>query len=153
MKKRALLLTFSLLGSIVMAQDKSKLYDLIDNYSQREGAFALSLNRNMLDAVDLDFDLEEHMKNVSGDIHEIKLLVFSRTDEAHKLVKKLDAGIAKAGFERQDFELEESDLRFFRIYGNNKGKTFENVQILAHTEDNNVIMLAINGKLKVKNIR
>jgi len=153
MKKQILFLTLSLFGFLAQAQDKDKLYALINEYSQRDGSFALSLNKDMLDAVDLDFDLDEHMKHISGDIYEVKLLLFSEDDQSKKLISRLDAGIKESGFKPIDFEPKDPDLKFFQIYGHHKKKVFDNIQILTLTETNNVIMLAINGKLKVKNLR
>lgn len=137
--------------SSAQAQSSSQMDELYSRYSTGDGVFAMSLNKEMLDAVDMDFDLDDHLKNVSGDIYRVKFISFTDKKISAVRLKRLDTDIAATGLEEMQLPTEEGleDLKFFKVYGESKGEYLENVYLLVLTEDETGLFLSLNGKLKI----
>lgn len=153
MKKQVLILMGIVLGSFSLAQAQSAEVDEIySRYSSGEGVFAMSINHKILDAIDLDFDWEDQMKNVTGDIHKAKFIAFGEESHPLKKLQRLSTEIAGTGLELIEVpaEADLEKLEFFQIYGQKKGSYYENIYLLVVTEDaKHGAFVAINGKLKI----
>tara|TARA_R110002072_G_scaffold195571_1_gene352913 strand:+ start:233 stop:694 length:462 start_codon:yes stop_codon:yes gene_type:complete len=141
-------LTFSL-GSY--AQDEAKFKEVFSKYASRDDAFSLTLNKKMLDAIDMDFDFEDQIKHVSGDIHQIRFIVFGEEEEGASLIRSFSKEVYALGFKRIPFEFEDSDLQVFKMYGNKEGGYFTNIHLFVLDENFRAYFISIKGKLKIKN--
>lgn len=134
----------------VSSQSQKSFKEIFSKYANRKDAFSLTLNKEMLNSVDLDIDFEDHMRNVSGDIHQIKFIMFGEHDEGRKIVKSFSKDLRQAGFPRIPMEVEDSDLKLIKIYGKKKKGFYRVVHILVLDEDHRAFFISIRGKLKVK---
>jgi len=153
--KKTILLTAALSIGLALGlsgQSLPEVDELYNDYSSGDGVMAMSLSHEMLDAVDLDFDWDEQMKHLSGDIYQIKFITFSESQDATKKIRSLDGKLGKLTLKEIKVPMDKSDtdLRFARIYGKKDNGYYENVVLLALTEDNIGFFVAINGKLKVE---
>ncbi len=154
MKNQLLILLALALGCIshAGAQNQEKVDNLYRKYSSGDGVFAMSLNHDMLDAIDLDFDWQDQMKNVSGDIHHLKFIAFSEESSPLVKIKTLSSEISRTGIKTIPLpaDADVDDLQDIKIYGERTGGYYENVYMLLVTDDGrNGIFLAINGKMKI----
>ena len=150
-------LIFTILGmagfiSLATAQDLSP-DDLYDDYSERNGVFAMSLNHDLLDAVDVDFELDEKMKNISGDIYRVKFIAFGEEANASKAIKSMSSELRKTDVREIPLpkDMEDEDLEYIRLFGEKDGDYYKNLYLLILSDDGETgLYLAVNGKLKIK---
>lgn len=153
--KKIILLTAALSMGIIatsLGQTIPEVDKLYSNYSSGEGVLALTLNKEMLDAVDMDFDWNEQMKHMTGDIYQIKFITFTEGSQSTKKVKELSSALSKLSLKEINLpeDKSETDLRYAKIYGDKHGQYYHNVIMLILTEDNTGLFVAVNGKLKVE---
>lgn len=132
------------------SQNDQSSQKIFRKYSDYKGAISYSLNKTMLDALDVDLDYKDHMKNISGDIHRLSFIVFDDNSPGSKIINTLVRDIKKEGFINVPIEIEESDLQVLKIYGIKKNGFYSNVFILVLDDDDQAYFLAVNGKLKIK---
>ena len=135
----------------IQAQDESKFNEVFGKYSTRDDAFSLSLNKKMLDALDMDFDFEDQIKNINGDILQIKFIVFGEEEEGSKLIQSFSKEVYALGFKRIPFDFKDTDLQIFKMYGNKEGEYFKNIHLFVLDKNNRAYFISVNGKLKIKN--
>lgn len=133
------------------AQDETKFKEVFGKYAARDDAFSLSLNKKMLDAIDMDFDFKDQIKHVSGDIHQIKFIVFGEKEEGSKVIKSFSKEVYSLGFKRIPFDVEDNDLQIFKMYGNKENGYFTNIHLFILDKNFKAYFISINGKLKIKN--
>lgn len=153
--KKIILLTAALsLGIFATSfgQTLTEVDKLYNSYSSGEGVLALTLNKEMLDAVDMNFDWNEQMKHMTGDIYQIKFITFTEGSQSSKKVKELSSALSKLSLKEINLpeDKAETDLRYAKIYGDKHGQYYHNVIMLLLTEDNTGLFVAVNGKLKVE---
>lgn len=153
--KKIILLTAALsLGIFATSfgQTLPEVDKLYNSYSSGEGVLALTLNKEMLDAVDMNFDWNEQMKHMTGDIYQIKFITFTEGSQSSKKVKELSSALSKLSLKEINLpeDKAETDLRYAKIYGDKHGQYYHNVIMLLLTEDNTGLFVAVNGKLKVE---
>lgn len=154
--KKTILLTAALCLSLALSsfgQTLPEVDKIYSNYSSGDGVFSMSLNKEMLDAVDMDFDWNEQMKHVTGDIHQIKFITFSDSKNASDKIRKLDGELKSLSLKEIQVPKDKSDtdVRFARLFGDKHGDYYKNVVMLVLTEDNIGFFVAVNGNLKVEN--
>lgn len=154
MKKQLIIFLGLLPGlfGLARAQSPQGVDDLYQRYSSGEGVFAMSLNHDMLDAIDIDFDWQDQMKNVTGDIHRVKFIAFGEESNPMKALQRMGRELGQTGLHQieppQDADLD--DLKFFKLYGERHGSYYKNVYLLVVADDGrHGLFLAINGKLKI----
>ncbi len=145
-----ILLAFSASFSI-QAQDETKFKEVFGKYAARDDAFSLSLNKKMLDAIDMDFDFKDQIKHISGDILQIKFIVFGEEEEGAKLIQSFSKEVYALGFKRIPFDIEDTELQVFKMYGNKEGDYFKNIHLFVLDKNFRAYFISINGKLKIKN--
>jgi hypothetical protein len=155
MKKIIAFLAILATSGGAMAQNKTELNEAFGHFANRKDAFSLTLNKKMMDAVDLDFDWKEEVKHVSGDIHQLKFIVFSEEDSGMMIAKKFSSEITKAGYPKINLDLEDeeidTDIKYFKIFGKKINGAYEDVHVLTVDSHNRAYFFSINGKLKIKN--
>ena len=153
MNKLLTFLAFLAATTSSIAQDKEAFLDSYNDYANRKDAFALTINKQMMDAVDLDIDWKEQMKHISGDIHQLRFIVFGEDDNGTKIVQSFASRILKAGYPelRVDLDEDEDEIRYFKVFGKKMNGYYKDVHILMQDDDGRAYFFSINGKLKVKN--
>ena len=88
--------------------------------SQMDGVTTLSFSKDMVDAIDTDFDINDHVKHVEGDFHEIKLNILG--DDTPDLKTKKDEliKVLKKNYKRVELDEDTPDEHAF-LYVRNKG--------------------------------
>ena len=66
----------ALLISTLAGSGQSRSYRIFDEYSNHDGFTYLAFSKSMIDAVDLKLD--EENKKITGDLNEIRILIFNR---------------------------------------------------------------------------
>lgn len=150
MKKLAALILGLVVSTATFAQDHEGLRDLLDRYSDMEGAFGMTLNQRMLDAVDVDVEWEDQMKHISGDIYQVRFIMFSDEDKAPYHIRELDKAISRLGFKEIPLETTEDDIEMIRTYGFKKDGYYRTIQFLLLDDDHTGYLMSVKGKLKVK---
>lgn len=153
--KKIILLTAALsLGifATTFGQTIPEVDKIYSKYSSGDGVLALTLNKEMLDAVDMDFDWNDQMKHMTGDIYHVKFITFSEGAQSTIKVKELSNALSGLSLKEIPFpeDKTETDLRYAKIYGDKHGEYYHNVIMLILTEDNTGLFVAVNGKLKVE---
>lgn len=154
--KKTVLITAALslcLAFSSTAQTLPEVEQLYSRHSSGEGVFAMNLNKEMLDAVDMDFDWDDQMKHITGDIYQVKFITFSESKLATTKIRELDAEMKKLSLKEIKIPADktDSDLKFARIFGDKHGEYYKNVVMLILTEENIGFFVALNGNLKVEN--
>ena len=154
--KRIALLTIALAFGIALTasgQSMPEVDDLYNKYSTEDGVFSMNLNHEMLDAVDMDFDWDDQMKHITGDIYHIKFITFTDSKIASRKIRELDDRLKQLALKEIKFPADktDTDVRFARLLGDKHGNIYKNVVMLLITEDNIGFFVAINGNLKVNN--
>lgn len=77
---RLLRISFILLmvtGVATVAYSQSKSYKIYDTFEGKEGITNFSFSKSMIDAIHLNLGDEEDEKEVNGDLHEIRFLLYN----------------------------------------------------------------------------
>ena len=150
MKK--LFLLVMVLGTVLpaSAQGRKSFQEIFSKYANRKDAFSLTLNKQLLNSVDVDFDFEDHIKNVSGDIDQIRFIMFGEYDDGEQIVRSFSKDLRKLGFPRIPVEVDDTDLKLLKIYGKKKNGYYRKVHMLVLDDDYRAFFISIKGKLKVK---
>lgn len=141
-------LTFS---AIAQNSPSDKLYEKMN---LEPGITSLSFSKSMLDAVNLDFDEEE--KKVTGDLHQVKLMIYQAPEDAEPIdfrsqalkllplskYKEVDAD--EQGINNNDGT---TDIRIL-----NSGRKVKECHILIQGETNG-LLISFFGDFKVENIK
>lgn len=144
-----LILLATSLGSI--AQDTEYFNEVFNRFANRKDAFSISLNKNMIDAVDLDFDWKREIKHVSGDIMKLKLIVFDEDDNGMGIVKSFSSQILNAGYPELDVDIEEDrEIKYLKIFGKKVNGFYRDIHVLVLDDDDRAYFFSVNGKLKIK---
>lgn len=137
--------------SVASAQSTEELSSLYQKYGSTKGAFAMSLNKEMMDVVDVDLDWNDQMKHVSGDIYEVKFIVFTNEESVdnEKAIKEINRSLQKMNLVEIPLEADDSDIKYLKVYGLKKKGFYRKVHFLMYSDDN-AVFFSVLGKLKVK---
>jgi hypothetical protein len=117
--------------------------------SQMDGVTTLSFSKEMIGSIDTDFDINDHMKHVEGDFHEIRLNILN--DETPNLAEKKETMLKVLKKHYKEVEIEEDEesnevLFFVR----NKGKHVEEAHLMVlDDEDNSFTIISFIGDVIV----
>lgn len=154
MKKQITVLALWLIGATaVPAQQSAAADELYRKYSTGEGVWAISLNHYMPDVLDMDFDFNDQMKNLSGDIHGLKFISFSKKAFPEKKLQRMARELKAAGLSAIPLpqDVKKEDLRFLQFYGEREAAHYKNIYMLLLSDDAETgLFIAVNGKLKIK---
>jgi hypothetical protein len=134
-------LVFSLL-SVFAGKGSENIHS---DFANKQGVMALSFSKEMLDAVDLDFDWKEAIKKIEGDFKAIKLLIISDETQAIAYSKDIKARLKKQGY--VNIELEDAEGEF-EVYVDKKRKNFNEVHLLSRGDEGG-ILISIYGDFEV----
>lgn len=154
MKKLVLtcVVSLSTLWTIALkAQSFESADDIYSHYSSMKGVMAMTFNKTMLDAVDMDFDWDNQMKHISGDIYELQFVSMDREHNSPTHIRDINTALSKLALREINIPKEkgETDLRYLKIYGDKQGDYYRNIYMLILTDGNTGIFVSVNGKLRV----
>lgn len=130
---------------------------LYSTYANKEGFTSFSLNKNMVDILDLTLDNdndEEH--HVTGDLHSVKVLFYQKSkgeftpSKFRKAMTKYFSGIKYKKIKDQDFD-EDSTTKADMFVRGNKKKVKE-FHIVFYGEGLNAVV-SFCGNMNVNNVK
>ncbi len=130
----------------------NKKNEVAEAVSQMNGVTTLSFSKDMVDAIDLDIDVEDKIKHLEGDFNEIKLNIFGEStpdlaDKRTTMLKVLDKHYEKVDLE--DTDESESDAL---LYTKSKGdRVYEAHLLLLDESDNTFTIVSFIGDVVVTN--
>ncbi len=143
-----LALAFTLSAS---AQSSAQLDKLYNSYSSGEGIMSFTLNKEMLDAVDLDFDWKEQLRHLDGDIYQLRMITFSEKSNPGKQIASLQNELHNAGLRPIEIPEHAADGQLegeIQLFAHQKGQYYDQVYLLLLSDDRKMaLFVAINGKL------
>ena len=90
--KRSLILIFITLFSISVFAQKSESKDIYAMLDQYEESFEMSFSKTLIDAIDMDIDVNGKSRNVIGDFEEGRFIVISN-EKLDYTIKKISPSI------------------------------------------------------------
>ncbi len=134
----------------VFAQDKAGFSEVFEEYAQRDNTISFTFTKELLDAVDIDVEWEEKIRNVSGDIYRMRFIAFDKKDECNKILSHLDQEIKRLGYPAIPYNFNySSDTHQFRMYGKKNNNYYRQVHLLIKDDDGRAFLISVDGKLKV----
>lgn len=131
---------------LVMSFAPSTQGDIYAKYANKQGIVAFSFSKDMVDALDFDFDINDEIKYVKGDLSSIKFLSFS--DESASLANALIADIEKEGYEKVDWKGDSEDELL--LYVQRNGKRFSEIHFVKLNDETPRAMISFYGDITVK---
>ncbi|TRX72533.1 DUF4252 domain-containing protein [Carboxylicivirga sp. M1479] len=124
---------------------------LFEKMALKKGVTMMSFSKEMLDAVNLNFDDDgEDESNVSGDLHEVKLVIYkaSEGEESMDFREKTLSYLSLSKYDKveDDDPDEDVDIRIYR-----KGKKVTECHVLFQGETNGVL-LSFFGDFKIDDV-
>jgi hypothetical protein len=146
MKKITLILLTAFISLQLMASIGGGSNKIYEQLKSQNDCFSLSLSKEMIDAFDIDLDLNGKEKWVTGDFKEGRFLVINDYKNGSN-VKKM---FQKEGYEliNLDDANVESDNEIYLLVSRNGKKVSEAHFIV--TNDDNTVLLSIYGDMKVE---
>lgn len=151
MKKQLLTLALAV-GLSMSAYSQSTAENLYERYSKGEGIVALTLPKFLLEDIELDMDLDKQMRELEGEIENIRLLVFSEESEPQKRLMRLHNDLLQEDLEeiKPDGKHRADDLSFLKLYGERDGSYYRTIYLLLASDDGQTaVFAAVSGKIKI----
>ena len=153
MNKLNLLAILVLTGILTATAQKSNaIQKVYDKYENEDNVFALSLSKNLEDALDTEFEWGDELKNLEGDITKMSTLIVSESDESNKMLTNMKKMIKNLGYSPMDMPDEESDSDEEKTYlftRGSKGK-YSEVHLLMISEDGSGVLVSMFGDFTVR---
>ena len=149
MKYFSLTIIAAFMSLIVTAGNGGKSDKIYTQLKSDHDCFSMSLSKKMIDAFDIDLDLNGKQKWVTGDFLEGRFLVISDIKKASEIKKSF----LKEGYEEIDLEdevdkFETSNEETYLVI-TKVGKVVKEAHFIVSTDDSTVL-LSIYGNMNVK---
>lgn len=151
MKNSILTLATGLVLSISLsAQSDAQIEQLYQHYAKADETISFSFSHSILNAIDMDVDLERYTRNVEGDFETIRLIIFEKPAKGASALRKVAHKLKSWQYQRIRLEHKNSDaeLQLFALKEN--GFYRHVVALINHRDDEEAILLLFTGKLTVK---
>lgn len=146
--KNLILSLVLLLGMSASAKHQG---DLHQAYANQSGVFALSFSKDMIDALDLDIEVNDKMKYITGDLSSIKLIAFGSEAE-EKSLSDLKKELKKLDYDQLNTtNLDINTEGEFLIYTRKSGKHYTEVHFITYEDKAPKAIFSFYGKIQVKN--
>jgi len=110
-----------LISQLVGAQSKSdKMYDVFAN---KDGISSFTFSKNMIDAINLDLGENGDEKNVTGDLHQIRLMSYNPEKgslSGTEFIEKAIGYLPKSAYYKYEEEDSDSDTEIWLMGGKKK---------------------------------
>lgn len=134
------------------AQKSNAIQKVYDKYENEDNVFALSLSKNLTDALDTEFEWGEQMKNVEGDITKMSTLIVSESDDNPQMLSNMKKMIKKLGYSTLDLPDEDSksdEEKTYLFTRGSKGK-YSEVHLLVIDDDGSGVLVSMFGDFTVR---
>jgi hypothetical protein len=145
------LLTTALLAATTLAavaQKSNAAQVIYDDLQGKDNVTTLSLNKQMLDAIDTDFDLNDQTKHLKGDISSVKLMLIDDDANSAKTVTDIRKKLGKLGYREieidDDKESPAGDKEVW-VFSNKKGSRFTEAHFVVQDDDGSGVLLSVYG--------
>lgn len=121
--------------------------DIHAEYASRTGVTAFSFNKELIDALDFDFDVNDTRKYVSGDLHAIKFLSFGSDYE--ESTKELLKDLKQRGYDKIEWTNDEKGEELL-LFVERNGKKFSEIHFVNLKGENPRTLISFYGDITVK---
>ncbi len=139
------LIGFQLTSFRSIGQNQSSK-EILNELSNSENSFSMSISKEIIDAFDVDIDLNGKENWIGGDFLKGNLLIIDN-EYTGSTVKKM---FLKKGFELVDMEEEDNSDSEVSLLVERSGKQVKEAHFVVDN-DGKTIVLSIYGNIKVKN--
>lgn len=127
--------------------------DIYHDYEDAEDVLAMSLNYDLIDILDLDLDLNDQMRHISGDVYQVKFIVFGDESKSKSSLAAIDRKLSASAMEEipipENVE-DDKDYQMLKFYGVKKGSSYSDICMLVLSDDGKSgVFVAVNGNIKV----
>jgi len=153
------LLTTALLAATTLAavaQKSNAAQVIYDDLQGNNNVTTLSLNKQMLDAIDTDFDLNDQTKHLKGDISSIKVLLVDDDASAAKTITDIRKKLGKLGYREIDLDDDAEPAASGKqvwAYSNKKGTRFTEAHFVVQDGAGAGVLLSIYGDFLLTEIK
>lgn len=133
------------------AQKSNAIQKVYDTYENEDNVMALSLSKNLEDALDTDFDWGDELKNVEGDITKMSTLIISESDDSRKMLSDIKKMIKKLGYSTLDLPDENNGEEQIFLFTRGKKGKYSEIHVLLINEDSGGLLVSMFGDFTVKN--
>jgi hypothetical protein len=152
--KKLILTSALLLGSLYIGLAQSVVAtEIYDQYSDIDNALALSLNYDMVDILDLDLEINDQMKHISGDVYQIKFIAFGDESKPGMILSEITRKLAFSDLEELEIpkDVDDEEYSLLKFYGERKGSYFSDICMVILSDDGETgAFIAVNGKIKIR---
>ena len=126
--------------------------ELAEAISQMNGVTTLSFSKDMVDAIDLDIDVEDKIKHLDGDFNEIKLNIFGESTPDLASNRETILKVLNKHYKEIDLEDEDGSESDALLYTKSKGnRIYEAHLLLLNESDNTFTVISFIGDVVVTN--
>lgn len=134
------------------AQKSNAIQKVYDKYENEDNVFALSLSKNLEDALDTEFEWGDELKNLEGDITKMSTLIVSESGESSKMLNSMKKMIKNLGYSTLDLPDEDSisdEEKTYLFTRGSKGR-YSEVHLLVIDEDGSGVLVSMFGDFTVR---
>lgn len=134
------------------AQKSNAIQKVYDKYENEDNVLALSLSKNLTDALDTEFEWGEQMKNVEGDITKMSTLIVSESEDNPHMLSNMKKMIKKLGYSTLDLPDEDTksdEEKTYLFTRGSKGK-YSEVHLLVIEDDGSGVLVSMFGDFTVR---
>ncbi|MCT4624480.1 MAG: DUF4252 domain-containing protein [Schleiferiaceae bacterium] len=152
-KLKLLTLTFLIGILTATAQKSNAIQKVYDKYENEDNVFALSLSKQLDNALDTDFNWGDELKNIEGDISKMSTLIVSENSDSRKMLLNMKRMIGNLGYSDLDLPEESTDDSEDKAYLFTRGKKgkYSEIHLLVIEEDGSGVLVSLFGDFTVKN--
>ena len=134
------------------AQKSNAIQKVYDKYENEDNVFALSLSKNLENALDTEFEWGDELKNLEGDITKMSTLIVSESVESNKMLSNMKKMIKNLGYSPMDMPDDESDSEAEKTYLFTRGSNgkYSEVHLLIIEEDGSGVLVSMFGDFTVR---
>ncbi len=153
------LLTTALLAATTwaaVAQKSNAAQVIYDDLQGNANVTALSLSKQMLDAIDSDFDLNDQTKHLKGDISSIKVLLVNDDASVAKTIADIRKKLGKLGYREIDLDDDAEPAAGGKqvwAYSNKKSSRFTEAHFVVQDGAGAGVLLSIYGDFVLTEIK
>jgi len=134
------------------AQKSNAIQKVYDKYENEDNVFAMSLSKDLENALDTEFEWGEEMKNLEGDITKMSTLIVSESGESTKMLNSMKKMIKNLGYSTLDMpdgDSKSDEEKTYLFTRGSKGK-YSEVHLLVIDDDGSGVLVSMFGDFTVK---
>lgn len=152
--KKLILSSVIALGSISTMIGQSEVAaEIYQEYSDMDDVLSMSLNYDLIDVLDIDLDINDQLRHISGDVYQVKFIAFGDESSPGKSLAAIDRKLASSDLLELPVpeEAEDEEYRLLKFYGVKKGSYYSDICMLMLSDDGETgVFITVNGKIKIR---